>query len=363
MSIQVTHIIADRREEWDTFVAREPSFALLQSWAWGEYKEKTGWRTYRIAVEKQGRIVAGAQVLIKPAARGLVSVVYIPRGPLVNWEDKETAIALCEAIHREAHRHKAICMRIEPPLLHSSSTHSRLQSLGFQHVKHTSQPRCTMIVDLPEDMDELLMALPSSTRKNIRRSERKGVTVDIADESHLPAFYRIMKVTGVRANFPIRTLDYYGQKWQTFNRSGQSQIFIARYKDQIIAAQMAFYFGRHAATFHGGSLDQYKSLKAGHLMMWETMCWARERDCCTFDLWGGIPDEVGELTARGEPIPEGKKGGLWGIYHHKRAFRGKIVYYVGAYDYVYRPLLYRTVEFVTSRLGSVDKLARVGDYF
>jgi hypothetical protein len=37
------------------------------------------------------------------------------------------------------------------------------------------------------------------------------------------------------------------------------------------------------------------------------------------------------------------------------------VYYVGAYDYVYASLPYQTVEFATSRLGSVDRLAQVGD--
>jgi peptidoglycan pentaglycine glycine transferase (the first glycine) len=94
--------------------------------------------------------------------------------------------------------------------------------------------------------------------------------------------------------------------------------------------------------------------------MWKAMCWAREQGCRTFDLWG-IPDEVGELIARGESIPEGKRGGLWGVYYYKRAFRGRVVYYVGAYDYVYASLPYRTVEFATSRLGSVDRLAEVGD--
>jgi lipid II:glycine glycyltransferase (peptidoglycan interpeptide bridge formation enzyme) len=123
---------------------------------------------------------------------------------------------------------------------------------------------------------------------------------------------------------------------------------------------MPFLFGEHAATFHAGSLNAYRNLKAGYLMMWTAMSWAREQGCRTFDLWG-IPDEVGELTARGEPIPTGRTGELWGVYYYKRAFRGRVVYYVGAYDYVYSPLPYQALEFTTSRLGSLDRLAQIGD--
>lgn len=360
--LETVSIEESSRQQWNDFVAEWPTFGLMQSYEWGELKERQGWQAVRLAVEHQGEIVAAAQVLIRPAARGLVSMAYIPRGPLVNWEDREIATALCEAIHQEARRHRAIFLRIEPPLLHSPTAHSLLQSYGFQHVNHTNQPRCSMIVDLPEDMDELLIALPASTRANIRRSERKGVTIEVASESHLATLYHLMQITSERGDFPIRMSDYYEQEWRTLNPSGQAQLFIARYKDETIAAQMPFCFGEHAATFHAGSLNEYRNLKAGYLMMWKAMCWAREQGCHTFDLWG-IPDEVGELSVRGEPIPEGRKGGLWGVYYYKRAFRGRVVYYVGAYDYIYAWLPYRSVEFATSRLGSVDKLAQVSDRF
>lgn len=357
---EIVSIDEARRQQWNDFVAEWPTFGLMQSFEWGEFKEKQGWQPVRLAVEREKQVVAVAQVLIQPAARNLVSMAYIPRGPLVNWEDKEIANALCEAIHREARRHRAVFLRIEPPLMHHASNRNLLESYGFQHVEHTNQPRCTMIVDLPEDMDELLMALPATTRSNIRRSERKGITIEVADASHLSTLYHLLQITSDRSDFPIRRPDYYEQEWQTFSQRGWVHLFVARYQGEIIAGQVPFCFGKHAATFHAGSLNEYRNLKAGYLLMWKAMCWAREQGCRTFDLWG-IPDEVGELIDRGEPIPEGKRGGLWGVYYYKRAFRGRAVYYVGAYDYVYSPLFYRSIQFATSRLGSVDKLAQVGD--
>lgn len=349
-------------ERWNAFVTRWPDFELMQSYEWGTFKEALGWKAVRLAVEQDGQLVAGAQMLIKPLPLGLVSIAYIPRGPLVDWEDRETTTTLLNALHLEARRHKAICMRTEPPLPNDPSNDNLLQSYGFQPVEHTNQPRCSMVVDLPADMDELLMALPSSTRYNIRKSQRKGVTIDVATVDDLPTFYHLMETTSKRSDFPVRFPDYYEQEWQTFSQLGQAQLFIARYKGRAIGAQMPFYFGQHAATFHAGSLNEYRNLKAGYLLMWTAMCWAREQGCCTFDLWG-IPDEVGELIARGEPIPGGKKGGLWGVYYYKRAFRGQVVYYVGAYDYIYSSLPYQIAEFAASCLGSSDRLAQIADRF
>jgi lipid II:glycine glycyltransferase (peptidoglycan interpeptide bridge formation enzyme) len=348
------------RQAWNEFVADRPSFGLLQSYEWGELKAKLGWKVIRLAVVGHGRIAAAAQMLVRPVPGGLFSLAYIPRGPLVDWADRETTTCLLDALNLEARRHRAICLRIEPPLLNDPDKHRLLQSYGFNPVEHTNQPRCSMIVDLPADMNELFMALPSSTRYNIRKSQRKGVSIEVGTEADLPAFYALMQVTSDRGDFSIRSLDYYEHEWRAFSQLGQARLLVAYHDGTAIAAQMPFYFGEHAATFHAGSLSEYGNLKAGYLMMWTAMCWAQERGCRTFDLWG-IPDEVGELTARGEPIPEGKTGGLWGVYYYKQAFRGQVVYYVGAYDYVYTPLPYQVLEFATSHLGSLDRLAQVGD--
>jgi len=358
--LEIVSIDESGRRRWNDFVATRPGFGLLQSFEWGELKEKQGWRAVRLAVERRGEVVAVAQMLVRPAVRGLFSIAYVPRGPLVDWEDREVTTTLLDALHMRARRCRAVCLRIEPPLLSDPCTRDLLQSYGFHSIEHTNQPRCSMIVNLPPDMDELLMALPSSTRYNIRKSRRSGVTIDVGTLDDFPTFFHLMNITGEENGFPVRSREYYEQEWQTFRSLGQARLFIAHYDDTAIAAQIPFYFGEHAATFHAGSLREHRKLKAGYLMMWTAMCWAREQGCRTFDLWG-IPDEVGELTAQGEAIPKGKRGGLWGVYYYKNAFRGDVIYYVGAYDYVYYPLPYRAMEFVTSRLGSVDRLASIGD--
>jgi peptidoglycan pentaglycine glycine transferase (the first glycine) len=358
--MRIVHIDNNRKEEWNAFVSRKPFFGLLQSWEWGEFKQRLGWKVCRIAVEKQGRLEAGAQVLIRTIMPGLPGIAYVPRGPLVDWQDKETTSALLAALHSEARKQGAVCMRIEPPLFHTPANHSCLRGFGLQYVDQSNQPRCSLIVRLPTDMKELLKVLPSSTRRNIRLAQRKGVNVEMGTADDLSTFYRLQEITGKRNGYSIRSPRYYEQEWQTFHPLDQAQLLVARYQGMTIGVRMPFRFGEHAASFHSGYLKEYANLKAGYLMMWTAMCWAKSSGCRTFDLWG-IPEEVGELTVQGQSIPEGKKEGLWGVYYFKRAFRGELVYYVGTYDYVFSPRLYRWMVSVAGRMGSVDKLAKIMD--
>jgi peptidoglycan pentaglycine glycine transferase (the first glycine) len=252
--IQVTHITVDRREEWNAFIAQEPSFALLQSWEWGEFKEKLGWTAFRVAAEQQGRIVAGAQMLVKSAPLDLVSIAYIPRGPVGNWLDEAIAPFLLAELHRVARRYRAIFLKIEPPLLPSPATCAKLQQYNFRASHYPNQPQTTIVVDLNSDLDDILRPMRKKTRQYIKQATAKGVTVRIGGQEDLPAFYNLMQITGRRSQFAPRILDYYKHEWQTFADNNQTVLLMAFHQERLLAVRMAYYFGRHAAEFHAGSL-------------------------------------------------------------------------------------------------------------
>ncbi|MCP4538169.1 MAG: peptidoglycan bridge formation glycyltransferase FemA/FemB family protein [Chloroflexi bacterium] len=347
-------------EQWNAFVGQWPDFALMQSYEWGQFKETLGWKAVRLALERNGHLVAGAQVLIKPLALGLTSVVYVPRGPLLHWEDKATVQALLSAIHALAQRHRAIVLKIEPAIDHSPEMQRQLESYGFQRSDFNNQPQCTMLIELTPDADTLLANMHKTTRYNIRYSTRQGVTVHEATLADLDTFYHTLELTANQAGFPPRSREYYRQEWNTLSPPGYIKLFLAMYKGEVLATRMSAAFGRHAATLHSGSFRTHKKLKPNELLMWQSLKWAKAQGCTTYDVWG-IPDEIGAHLYLGHPLPEEQKGGLWGVYRFKRGFGGKVTYYVGAYDFVYSPLLYWSMNAVTARLGSLDKLAQLGD--
>jgi peptidoglycan pentaglycine glycine transferase (the first glycine) len=347
-------------EQWNAFVAQWPDFELMQSYKWGKFKQALGWKVVRLAVEQDGQLVAGAQMLIKPLPLRLVSIAYIPRGPLLNWTDETVAHTLLSALHTSARRHRAISLKIEPAVHYSLEMEKCLQSFGFRRSSFNNQPQCSMLIDLTLDDDTILANMHKTTRYNIRYSARKGVVAREATLADLDTFYHLLESTARQAGFPIRSREYYRQEWNTLCRQGYVKVFLALYDGEVLAMRMPAAFGGQAATLHSGSYDVHRRLKPNELLMWESLKWAKAQGCATYDVWG-IPDEVGAHLYLDRPLPEVQKGGLWGVYHFKRGFGGNVVYYVGAYDFVYSQTLYKLMNAAMTCLGSLEEWVQLGD--
>jgi len=339
------HLSTAREEDsdaWNTFVASDPAGHILQSHQWGALKACFGWQPLRFTVQDGERIAGGAQVLFRRLRhlgvlpRPDVSIAYIPRGPVVDPADEDALAALLSAIHQAARRAGAIFLKIEPNWTDDPSLRRLLVRHGFQPSVQTVQPRCTLLIDLQRSEEELLMAMKSKTRYNIRLAARKGVVVREGTEEDLDAFYRLLQETRQRDAFAIHTRGYYDLAWQTFAPADKVRLFIASYEDRVLGAIMVFAFGRIATYMYGASSDQHRNRMPTYLLQWEAMRWARDRGCHTYDLWG-VPDEDEEVL---ESQFLERSDGLWGVYRFKRGFGGRVMRYVGAYDYVYRPRLY-----------------------
>lgn len=315
-------------EAWDALVAADPLGHLLQTWAWGDLKGRFGWRPVRIAVARDGVLVAGAQVLYRPL--GPLSTGYIPKGPvLLDRDDAGAADQLLQGIDRVSRRMRAISLKVEPEWRDASAeNHAWLQTRGFQPSDITIQPRRTIAVDLtPADEDEVLARMKSKWRYNIRLSMRREVEVREGDVGQVEAFHQLMEVTGERDEFGVHSADYYRQAMALFAPQDRVRLLLAYYEGQLLAGIMVFSFNGQAWYMYGASSNEHRNLMPNHQLQWRAMQWAREKGCHTYDLWG--------ITDRDDPDSEA----LSGVERFKRGFGGKAVRYVGAYDRVYiRPL-------------------------
>lgn len=338
------HSTSDISEsDWNSFVAASPVGHVLQSSQWGRLKERFGWQVARLAIEDNGQWLAGAQVLFR--SLGPQTIAYVPKGPITDWADAEVTQTLLEALHHLCRQRRAILLKIEPDLAEDRSAErsrrspalaQRLTELGFRPSPQTIQPRCTLLLDLTPDPEDILAGMKSKTRYNIRLAGRKGVTVREGTVEDLPGFYRLMQTTGQRDGFGIHSQAYYEAVHQLFVPQGLAKLFLATFEDKVLAGIMAFAFGQRAWYMYGASSDEHRNLMPNYPLQWEAILWARERGCPTYDLWG-IPDEEEAVLER-EFLK--RSDGLWGVYRFKRGFGGQVVRYLGAYDYVYSPLLY-----------------------
>jgi lipid II:glycine glycyltransferase (peptidoglycan interpeptide bridge formation enzyme) len=334
--------------EWDAFVAQHPNGSVLQTTRWAQLKNHFGWSSHRVWLRRDDKLVAGAQVLFRSAALGMGRIAYVPHGPLVNWDDEEQVEVLLNQMDVSAYEHRAGMLKMEPLLWQREMPQERWQALcerfDCNPDTDTIQPPRTLLVNLEPSEEDILMAMKSKTRYNIRLAGRKGVTVRQGTMDDIPMFSRMMQVTGERDEFSVHEPTYYKTAYEIFAPE-HAAMLIAEYEDQPLAALMVFALGDTAYYLYGASSNEERQRMPTYALQWEAMRWAKARGCTQYDLWGvpDYPEETLEeqFTERGD--------GLWGVYRFKRGFGGELHRTVGAADRVYNKLLYRLYKWRRGR--------------
>jgi peptidoglycan pentaglycine glycine transferase (the first glycine) len=315
---------------WDAFVQAHPQGHILQTSAWGRLKSDYGWQAETV---QSGQ--AGALVLFR-RVQGL-TLGYVPRGPLANWDDRLQLAALVADLDAMCRRRGAFCLKWEPDLPDDPGYAQTLHDLGFRPSPQTVQPRRSLIVDLAGSEAEILSRMKQKTRYNIGLAVKKGVTTSPAEGGDgLDVFVQLMAITGARDGFDVHAPAYYRRAYELFQPAGQCELLLSHYQGEPLAGVMVFVHGPNAWYFYGASSDRERNRMAPYLAQWEAMRWARARGALSYDLWG-VPDaDEAALEAGFETRHEG----LWGVYRFKRGFGGRLVRSVGAWDRVYNPVLY-----------------------
>jgi peptidoglycan pentaglycine glycine transferase (the first glycine) len=335
--------------EWDAFVRQHPQGSVLQTTAWGQLKSEFGWSPHRVWLRREGELVAGAQLLVKSAALGIIRVAYLPHGPLVNWQDDEQVEVLLNQIDLAAYEHRAGLLKMEPLLWREDMPPAMWASLCEKHGclpdRDTIQPPRTLLVDLRPSPDDILAAMKQKTRYNIRLAEKKGVTVRQGGADDLPIFTRLMQITGQRDQFGIHEPRYYRAAFNLFAPKNEVALFIAEYEGKPLAGLMAFAVGKTAAYLYGASSNEERQRMPTYAIQWAAIQWAKAQGCHWYDLWG-VPDAPeAELEANFND----RSDGLWGVYRFKRGFGGQLRRTVGAADRPYNNLVYRLYQWRRNR--------------
>jgi lipid II:glycine glycyltransferase (peptidoglycan interpeptide bridge formation enzyme) len=309
---------------WDDFVASRGGH-ILQSTVWGELKSRFGWRTHRIALMRNETMVAGAQILYRRLPLGL-QFAYIPRGPVVDYNDDNTVAALFDALYHAAKSRGAFILKIEPNIpasnfqLATFDLHSLISNLV---PSNAIQPRTTIHLDLTRDLATILAQMKPKWRYNIRLAERKGVRVREGCVDDLPVFYRLQQITSVRDHFAIHSAAYYRAAFELFTQRDYARLFVAEYASEPLAMIFVTAFGGEAIYLYGASSNEHRERMPNHALHWAAMQWAKARGCARYDLWGlGATTDADANTAHG-------------LYQFKQGFGGQIVQYAGGYDAVF----------------------------
>lgn len=315
-------VAVEDRVTWNQAQLRQPRPHVLQSWEWGAFKSRHGWSATRwLLKDTDGMPGAAALVLRRRLWRWPFGLLYVPKGPLLDFTDAQVWEASLAHLERLAHSQRAFFVKIDPDVsADQGMVIERLRARGWRPSAEQVQFRNTIILDLTQDEGELLAAMKSKWRYNIRLAERQGVTVQHGTTDDLPLLYDMYRETALRDGFIIRPVEYYRDAWGSFVESGLAHPLIARVNGDTVAMVLLFRFGDRAWYMYGASRSQHREKMPNHLLQWEAMRWAKSVGCTVYDMWGA-PDELDETDP------------LWGVYRFKQGFGGTFVQRMGAYDY------------------------------
>ena len=354
---------------WNEIAAQFPGAHFMQTSHWAEVKAQTGWaplyrawypdgNSFRMEEWKTGAVQPSAAALllqrtISPGGFSMrLRVLYIPKGPLLDWENIPLRQKVLSDLRTLARRQGAIFIKIDPDVTLGTglpnSTDEKisptgqavvddLQQQGWLFSAEQPQFRNTVVIDLAFSEEELLSRMKQKTRYNIRLAERKGVTLRQGNIADLPTLYQIYSETAVRDGFVIRPAAYYDKTWQTFIQAGLAEIWIAEAEGEILAALILFAFVKKSWYVYGMSRQIHRELMPNYLLQWQAMRRGRTLGCTRYDLWGA-PDEFIETDP------------LWNVYRFKEGLGGMVVRHIGAWDLPTQPLMYRLYTQILPRI-------------
>ena len=318
-------------ETWDAFVAAHPAGTVLQTSRWAHLKATFGWAWEIVTSNPQA--AGGALVLYRSLPLKVGTIAYVPRGPLVDWDDAQAVAVTLDALRAAAHRRRAWALWLEPEMLDTPEARAQLHACGLRAVTRTIQPPRTIIVDIAPTEDVILAQMRSKTRYNIRLAERKGVTVREGTVDDAAAFYALMTETGSRDAFGIHSEAYYRRVFELFlpagdPSAGQAAMLLAEVEGELVATLVIFALGSKAWYLYGASSDRHREKMPPYALQWAAIRWAKARGCTVYDLWG-IPD-FDEETLEAQFAEHSDN--LWGVYRFKRGFGGQVIRCVGLWE-------------------------------
>jgi lipid II:glycine glycyltransferase (peptidoglycan interpeptide bridge formation enzyme) len=319
-------ITSQQIPEYEAFIQAHPKGHFAQSILWAKQKPMWKWEAI-VSRDGDGKIKGSMAVLIRKIIPGMpFTMMYACRGPVTDLDDRETIQDLVEGAKKLAKKYHSYVIKIDPDVSSSETGYAKiLQDLGFHLTGGGAtfdaiQPQYVFRLNTEgKTIEELLAALPQSTRRKVRAGAKKGVTTKICGKEAVPDFARLMLETGVRDGFVTREESYFANMLD--NLGEHARLYMAYYEGQPIAGTLAIWYGDKVWYLYGASSNEHRNLMPNYMLQWNMIEWAVEKGCRLYDF-RGVPGQVGEDHP------------LYGLYKFKLGFGGDYVEFVGEMDMV-----------------------------
>ena len=230
------------KEEYEQFVQNHTYCNLLQSYDWSTIKSSWDHLITGVYNEKK-ELVATGMVLIRQLPMGY-TLFYIPRGPIMDYENKKLLEYYFLELKRIAKQRKCLFIKFDPAI-HINDYASKdynenrypitqpmidlFESIGAKHqgftktIAQSIQPRYQSNVYPTENWEE---NLPKHTKRLIKDANKRNVEIIHGQKEFVPEFSRLVALTEQRKQVALRNEEYFNLLMETYPEGGV--IFLAQ---------------------------------------------------------------------------------------------------------------------------------------
>ena len=341
------------QKTWDT-LAKHP----MQSWMWGEFRKNQKTTVARYIIEDKGTPSDVFQITFHAIPYTPWTIGYIPKSSLPT----ETILRELRTMGEKYH---AVFIQLEPNVdkktirpaspageqkddktnseIFMSNSLPVFPSLHPSH--HPLFTKYTFVLDLTKSEEELLKAMHSKTRYNIKVAEKHNVVIkEQTNDEAFEDYLKLSEETTKRQGFYAHNTTYHRTLWQTLKKSNMIHLWTASYHDEVLASWILFTWKDAIYYPYGASSRNHREVMAPNLLLWKIVKWGKAHGYKTFDLWGALG-------------PDPDSNDPWfGFHRFKEGYHPTLVEFIGSYDLVINPLLYTLYCFADTIRWTILKL-------
>ncbi|MBR2811495.1 MAG: peptidoglycan bridge formation glycyltransferase FemA/FemB family protein [Solobacterium sp.] len=386
-------VIKDR-ELFDAFVSDHPNAHYMKTSMWGEFKKINEGLDYRMLGFYEGdALIATAMVLEK---KGLFPYFYIPKGPCMDYEDKQTRRKVFELLKAYSEENNVVFLRMDPNVVRAEKDiKGNLVEGGFSHEDVTEDlkqegyvhrgynyaydgswtNRFTLIVDISDDIDTVFNRFAKNRKYSIRRNDRMKMVTRVGDEKDIDALLALQKQLSEIKGFKPSTRKDFENILHCFKDN--VRIYVTEMdidaSIEALKATAKTKEEKESAEKQAGELLEYKEAHSAHPVLAAGLFYFLNDTCWTVYYYAdkGLPRYSPLDSLNFEAMKDMKKEGVkyydlcgfsgvvdkedpeYQLYEYKHRFAPVFTEHIGEFDFINRPKAmknYRLAYKVENRL-------------
>jgi hypothetical protein len=292
--------------DWSELLDRFEDASIYQTWAYGSVR----WGAKNLShliLERDGEVVAIAQLRIVRPRNVRLGIAYLRWGPLCQLRTKELDLsivqAMATALREEYVEKRGLYLEIVPNAFSESSRAEMFRS-AFSRFEQRSGMSAkkyrTLVLDLSPSIEELRKKLDKKWRNQLNASERNDLRIMEGDSiGEYDIFCKVYVQMWERKRFETTVRpEEFRRVQEQLPANQRMRIMICEHKEQPVAGLVCSALGDSAIYLLGATNEDGMKLKAAYLLHWTMIRWLR---CVSSRSARSVRQQVQRSLCEGRP--------------------------------------------------------------